>query len=191
VVAVNRAPVIGATRRYAEARVRFAAGMTLTAPGIPMFFMGEEVGATLPYRYDDVRAGRETREDLMGLRAGSGADLFRFYSDLIRLRLAHPALRARNCEVMHTHDENRICVFRRRGAGEETIVVGTLNNRAFSRGYTIQDWRIADGRWREIFNSDAAAYGGSDLRNEGALTSAGGVLTVNVPANSLLVLQRA
>lgn len=190
VVAVNHAPLIGATRRYAEARVHFAAGMTLTAPGVPMFFMGEEVGATLPYRYDDVQAGRETREDLEGLRAGYGADLFRFYSDLIRLRLAHPALRARNCEVVHTHDDNRICAYRRRGPGEEVIVIGSLNNRAFSNGYDLQDWRIADGRWREVFNSDAAVYGGSDLRNGNSIASAGGVLTVNVPANSLLVLQR-
>lgn len=189
-VAVNRAPLTDVTRRYAEARVRFAAGLTLTAPGIPLFFMGEEVGATVPYRYDDVRAGRETREDLIGLQAGTGANLFRFYADLIRLRLAHPALHARTCEVVHAHEGNRICAYRRWGSGEETIVVGSLNNRAFPNGYDIRDPRIADGRWREIFTSEAATYGGSDLRNEGSLTSAGGVLTVNVPANSLLVLRR-
>jgi 1,4-alpha-glucan branching enzyme len=190
VLAVNGAPLIGDTRRYAEARVHFAAGMTLTAPGIPMFFMGEEVGATSPVRYDDVLAGRETREDLPGLRAGCGADLFRFYSDLIRLRLAHPALRSRNCELVHTNDDNRICAFRRRGFGEDLVVIGSLNNRTFRDGYNFQDSRIADGQWREIFNSDAAAYGGSDLRNDGSIASTGGVLTVDVPANSLLVLQR-
>jgi 1,4-alpha-glucan branching enzyme len=190
VLAVNQAPLLGATRRYAQARVHFAAGMTLTAPGTPMFFMGEEVGATLPYRYDDVREGRETREDLHGLRAGQGAALFRFYSDLIGLRLAHPALRVRSAEIVHTNDEDRICAYRRRGLGEDLIVVGSLSNRAFSNGYDIQDSRIADGRWREIFNSDAAVYGGSDLRNDGSIASVGGILSVNVPASSLVVLQR-
>ena len=53
VVAVNDAPFVGDTRRWAEARVRFAAGMTLLSPGVPMFFMGEEVGATRQYRYED------------------------------------------------------------------------------------------------------------------------------------------
>ena len=58
VVAVNGAPLVGDTRRYAEARVRFAAGMTLAAaPATPMFFMGEEVGASQPYRYADVPGG--------------------------------------------------------------------------------------------------------------------------------------
>ena len=94
------------------------------------------------------------------------------------------------CELVHTNDDNRICAFRRRGFGEDLVVIGSLNNRAFRNGYNFQDSRIADGRWREIFNSDAAAYGGSDLRNDGSIASTGGVLTVNVPTNSLLVVER-
>ena len=58
-VAVNDAPLVGETRRYAEGRVHFAAGMTLLGPGIPMFFMGEEVGASRPYRYADFLIARE------------------------------------------------------------------------------------------------------------------------------------
>src|SRR5208337_4882752 len=45
-VAVNDAPLVGETRHYAEGRVHFAAAQTLLGPGIPMFFMGEEVGAS-------------------------------------------------------------------------------------------------------------------------------------------------
>lgn len=190
VVAVNGAALLGDTRRYAEARVHFAAGMTLTAPGTPMFFMGEEVGASLPYRYDDFRAGRESREDFVALRAGAGANLFRFYADLIRLRLAHPALRARNCEIVHTSDDNRMFAFRRRSSGDDMLVIGSLSNWAFRGGYRFQDTRIADGQWREVFNSDAATYGGTDLRNGGPIASIGGVITVNIPANCLIVLQR-
>lgn len=190
VVAVNGAALLGDTRRYAEARVHFAAGMTLTAPGTPMFFMGEEVGASLPYRYDDFRAGRESREDYLALRAGAGANLFRFYADLIRLRLAHPALRGRTCEIVHTSDDNRMFAFRRWSSGEDMLVIGSLSNWAFRGGYRFQDTRIADGQWREVFNSDAATYGGADLRNTGTIASLGGVITVNIPANCLIVLQR-
>jgi 1,4-alpha-glucan branching enzyme len=191
VVAVNGAPLIGDTRRYAEARLRFAAGMTLAAaPGTPMFFMGEEVGASQPYRYDDVRAGRETRENYYALRDGAGADLFRFYADIIRLRLANPALRSHDCDVLCADDDNRVLAVRRWGVGEEMIVVGSLNNSAFRGGYRVENQCISDARWREVFNSDASQYGGGDFLNGSEITSAGGAITVNIPANSVLVLQR-
>jgi 1,4-alpha-glucan branching enzyme len=186
-VAVNAAPLVGETRRFAEARAHFAAGMTLLGPGTPMFFMGEEVGASQLYRYQGFAAARE---DYHALRRDAGATLFRFYSDLIRLRVAHPALRTRSCEIVHANDDNRMIAFRRWSMNEDMLVVGCLNNWAFRGGYQFQDSRIADGRWREVFNSDAVEYGGSGLLNGGTIASQGGTLTVNVPANCVLVLQR-
>ncbi|MBK8175663.1 MAG: alpha amylase C-terminal domain-containing protein [Rhodospirillales bacterium] len=187
VAAVNGAVLEGETRRYAEARVHFAAGITLLAPGVPMFFMGEEVGAQQPYRFDDFL---DHREDFQALRANSGARLFRFYQDVLRLRRAHPAFRSHQCETVHVHDQNRILVFRCWTMGEEMLVVGCLNDWSFRNGYRIQDTRIADGQWREIFNSDADTYGGTSMLNGGAIASSGGVITINIPANSVLVLQR-
>jgi len=188
VTAVNGASLgNAATRRYAEARVHFAAGMTLLGPGIPMFFMGEEVGASEPYRYDDFI---DHRENFPALRQGAGANLFRFYQELIRLRLAHPALRSRNIDVLHTHDANRVLAFRRWEAGDELMVIASLNNGAFVGGYRIQSSRIADGRWREIFNSDTAGYSGSGLVDADLIASAGGVFSARLPANSVLVFQR-
>jgi 1,4-alpha-glucan branching enzyme len=186
-VAANGAPLIDQTRRYAEARVHMAAGMTLLGPGIPMFFMGEEVGASRPYRYGDFV---NAREDYYALRQGAGADLFRFYQDLIRLRLARPALRSHNIDVIYTHNANRMLAFRRWEGNEELLVVATLNNAPFPNGYNIGNSRINDGQWREIFNSDATAYGGRGLANEGSISSAGGVITLRIPANSVLVFQR-
>jgi len=159
----------------------------LLGPGTPMFFMGEEVGASRPYRYDDFI---NAREDFYALRQGAGANLFRFYQDLIRLRLAHPALRSSQVDILYTHDANRVLAFRRWLGNEELIVVSSLNNAPFSFGYDIQNPRIADGQWREIFNSDAAVYGGSGLANPASITSTGGLLNVRLPANSVLVLQR-
>jgi len=187
VVAVNGASLVGETRRYAEARTRFCAGITLLAPGIPMFFMGEEVGASLPYRYNDFL---DNREDFQALRQGAGARLFRFYQDVLRLRQAHPAFRARNCQIVHVHDANRVIAFHCWTQGEDMLVVGCLNDWAFRAGYRLQDSRIADGQWREILNSDADAYGGTGLLNPDPIASGGGVISVNLPANSVLVLQR-
>jgi 1,4-alpha-glucan branching enzyme len=187
-IAVNNASLIAAeTRRYAEDRVHFAGGMTLLGPGIPMFFMGEEVGAWEPYTYENFSSARQNFQDM---RETFGANLFRFYAALIRLRLAHPALRSLNTEIMHVHDANRVIAFRRTAVEEEMMVIGSLNNGAFGAGYQIRDSRIADGQWREVFNSDDPIYGGRGLANPTAITSSGGALTVNLPANSVVVLQR-
>ena len=96
----------------------------------------------------------------------------------------------RNIDVLHTHDANRVLAFRRWEAGDELLVIASLNNSAFAGGYRIQSSRIADGRWREIFNSDTAGYGGSGLVDADPIPSAGGVFSARLPANSVLVFQR-
>lgn len=186
-VAVNNAELAGETRRYAEARTRFAAGITLLAPGIPMFFMGEEVGASRPYRYDDFI---NNREDYQLLRESTGSALFRFYQDVIGLRLARPALRARTIEVLHVHDANRILVFRRWDSGGEFLIVASLNNAAFTDGYSIQTPRIADADWREVLNSDSSRYGGNNIGNTAPIAARGGTLNLRMPANAVVVLER-
>jgi 1,4-alpha-glucan branching enzyme len=192
VVAVNDAPLVGDTRRWAEARVRFAAGMTLLSPGVPMFFMGEEVGATRQYRYEDfdTEEFRRRRENFPAMRQGSGANLFRYYAELIRLRLARPALRSRNVEILFTWDSDRVIAFLRWEGPDELLVIGSLSNQTFGEGYSIRNSRIADGQWREIFNSDATVYGGWGITNPDTRPSAGGVFTPRLPSNSVLVFQR-
>jgi len=187
VVAVNGAPLAGATRSYAEARTHFAAGVTLLGPGVPMFFMGEEVGASEPYRYDDFL---DHREDFHALREGAGANLYRFYSDLIQLRQRHPSLRSTNIDILYTHDANRLLAFRRWDGPEDFLVVASLGNRDFADGYEIRNSSIADGDWREVLNSDASSYGGGDLGNPDGLRSTGGRFSPRLPANSVLVFQR-
>jgi 1,4-alpha-glucan branching enzyme len=50
--------------------------------------------------------------------------------------------------------------------------------------------RQSAGTWLEVFNSDAPEFGGWDVRNPGAIASSAGVVTVNIPANGIVVLQR-
>jgi 1,4-alpha-glucan branching enzyme len=186
-VAVNGAPLYGDTRRFAEARTRVVAGLTLLGPGTPMFFMGEEVGASEPYRYDDFI---DHREDFFGLRDGIGASLFRFYQDLIRLRRERAALRSHALEILHVHDANRVIAFRRAEAGQDLLVMASLANHDFGAGYRIQHPALADGRWRELLNSDAAAYGGRGLLNSRDLDAAHGSFTAVLPANAIAVFER-
>jgi 1,4-alpha-glucan branching enzyme len=188
--AVNGAPLVGATRTVAEARCRFAAGMAMLSAGIPMFLFGEEVGAEKDFLYGKVL---ENREDLRGLKAGSGSHLFKFYADLIRLRRDTPAINYENIDVVFTHNEHRLIAFRRWiGPYAEVLVVGSLNNQAFnSPSYVMRADRLFGGRWREIFNSDAEIYGGDNIGNAGGIIeNDNGSFGCVIPARGFVVFQK-
>lgn len=174
-------------RFWAEARCRVVCGLTLLAAGIPMFFMGEEVGAQEPYRYSD---WLHHREDLPALRVSSGAKLFRFYRDVIRLRRRYDALRSPQIQIVHVNDANRVLAFRRWLGDAEFLVLASLNNGPFADGYSISHPALGDGRWIEVLNSDADIYGGLGVTNEGGRVSSGGGLNTRLPANSISVFQR-
>jgi 1,4-alpha-glucan branching enzyme len=188
--AVNDAALVGATRDYAEARSRVAFALSLLSGGTPMFFMGEEIGAQQPYKYDSFLSHRE---DLAGERAGNGARLFRFYQDAIRFSRNHPAARSQEVDVIHALGSSRLIAFTRSAGGDRLLVVASLRNQPFADGYVIQTdpARLPDGLWREIFNSDAAIYGGSNLGNFGAdISVSAGRFQARVPANGVLVFQK-
>jgi 1,4-alpha-glucan branching enzyme len=188
--AVNGAKLVGDTRRYAEARVRFAFGMTMLSAGIPLFLMGEEVGAAKGYTYDRFA---ENKEDLLGLRAGSGGLLFDFYRDIIALLRSSSAARCGSLEILHVRDPERVIAFRRCDAAEELLVVASLANRSYDNpSYALRHPALDGPSWTEILNSDAKQYGGGDVGNRGApLTAPDGVLEVSIPANGFCVLRRS
>ena len=64
----------------------------------------------------------------------------------------------------------------------------------FSSGYVIESASAAlpDGNWKEIFNSDAAVYGGANVGNDGAtVPSSQGQIQVNIPANGVLIFSKS
>jgi 1,4-alpha-glucan branching enzyme len=190
VTAVNGAPLIGATRDAAEARCRVAFGLSLLSAGTPMFFMGEEIGARQPYRFDDFMAHREHLERE---RAGDGSRLFRFYQDLIRFGRRHPATRAESIDVVHALGATRVIAFTRMAGHDRLLVVASLRNEPCLDGYVIQTdaSRLPDGAWREVFNSDAAVYGGANVGNDGAdIPVAGGQMQARLPASGFVVFQK-
>lgn len=196
VTAVREARMTPAIRPWAEARCRFAAGMSLLSAGTPMFVMGEEIATDIPLVHDitQVLNGMTVfrpRPDLVGERHGDGAHMFRFYQDLIALRLSCPALRARHLRVVHTHQGNRVIAFVRHEYGDRFLVAGSLNNAPFSAGYRLQHTSLADGEWQEVFNSDAAVYGGDNVGNGGGTRLVeGGQIDIVIPANGFVVFRR-
>jgi len=94
-------------------------------------------------------------------------------------------------QLLTATNSTRVIAFKRWNGDEEVIVVASLNNDAFTSGYIIEKDLVAipDGLWKEIFNSDAAIYGGRNIGNRGAtLRSGGGRLEVTIPANGFVLL---
>jgi 1,4-alpha-glucan branching enzyme len=155
-----------------------------------MFFMGEEVGAEKPYRFNDFL---QNREDIAAERAGTGAKLFGYYQDLIRFSRRHSATRSQDIDIIHVIGGNRLIAFTRSAGSEKLLIIASLRNQPFLDGYVIQTdpWRLPDGSWRETFNSDALEYGGRGIGNFGAdIPAVGGRFQVRVPANGLLIFQQ-
>jgi 1,4-alpha-glucan branching enzyme len=187
VVASNGAPLVGDTRKYAEARCRFSWGMTVLSAGIPMFLFGEEVGCQKRFKYNAVL---QNREDIAGMAQREGRYLYRFYADINALRVAHPGLRSQSIDVVYVHNENRIIAFRRWDANESFLIAASLADHPCEAGYWLGNERIETGKWREIFNSDAARYGGDNVGNAGQeLYCEAGSINPVIPFAGFVVLQ--
>jgi 1,4-alpha-glucan branching enzyme len=190
VVAVNGAPLIDGTRDFAEARIRLCFGLSLLSAATPMFFMGEEIGAQKVYRYNDFI---NNREDILGEKSGDGRRLFTFYQELITVSGRLPSVRSHNIDILHQSNDNRVIVFKRWDASDQVIIAASLNNSPFADGYVVSKDPLAipDGEWKEIFNSDAAVYGGQNVGNYGGILAASnGSINVKIPANGFVVLVR-
>jgi 1,4-alpha-glucan branching enzyme len=130
---------------------------------------------------------------LIGDRTGVGEYLSRFYQDLIGLVTNHAAARSRALDVIYTHDDNRVIAFTRSTPNQELLVLASLNDAPFASGYVIgtDASRLPAGGWLEIFNSDAAIYGGDNVGNGGAtLQVNGGQINAVIPAHGFVVLEK-
>ena len=78
-----------------------------------------------------VREFLGAREDILGGTTGQGALLFRFYQDIIGLRLHHPALRTHQLNLAYVHNVNRVIAFLRPEPTEQLLVIASLANTAF------------------------------------------------------------
>jgi 1,4-alpha-glucan branching enzyme len=194
------ADVSDARSWYARSRSRVATGLLLTAPGIPMLFMGQE------FLEDKYWTDWQGRPELLVWWAGlegadrEMADHHRFTRDLLWLRRSEPALNADGLNVFHVHDQNRIFAFQRwvPGIGQDVVVVVSLNETGFQDGSYWLGFPHA-GPWREIFNSDVydrfvnpnvEGNGGSVTAVPEALHGLPASAGLTIPANSVLIFAR-
>ena len=182
---------------YARSRSRVATGLLLTAPGVPLLFMGQEM---LEDKQWTDNPGGSSAHLLWwdGLDYGKDrvmVDFHRFVTELIAVRRSHPALRGNRLNVFHRWAPTRVLAFHRwlDGDGQDVVVVVSLNDNAFP-AYDL-GWPAA-GEWREVFNSDAYdAYAptGNGGRIEASPEGRDGMSAsarIVIPANAVLVFAR-
>jgi 1,4-alpha-glucan branching enzyme len=138
-------------------------------PGKKLLFMGQEFGQ---WREWDFAA--ELDWPLLQHRPHQG--LQAAVRDLNRLYRATPALYARDCEaegfrwiVVDDAEQSVFAWLRFGGPGGAPVAVVCNFTPEPRLGYRLGLPHA--GRWREVFNSDAHAYGGSGMGNLGAVTA--------------------
>jgi 1,4-alpha-glucan branching enzyme len=184
---------------FARSRARVATGLSLTAPGIPMLFMGQEFLEDKQWA-DDFVTHPELLLHWSGLEQGDRQmiDHLRFTRELLQVRRRLPALRGEGFRAAHVHDQNRVLTFHRwvEGQGHDLLVVVHLAD------FTRVGYRLgfpAGGDWREVFNSDAYEnwINAGVAGNSGRVTAGPQPLhgfaysaAVVLPANSILIFAR-
>lgn len=182
---------------YARSRSRVAAGLLLTAPGIPQLFMGQEFLEPQPW---DTNPIGPNLLDWTALNAGDKVmtDYLRFTQDLVRLRSDQPALRSDTVHPYYVSDTDRVLAFHRwLPSGKDVIVVATLAESTwwnYDLGFPI------GGFWQEVFNSDVydtwvnpwvAGNGGGVQANGPPMHGFSASASVVIPANAIVVFARS
>jgi 1,4-alpha-glucan branching enzyme len=182
---------------YARSRSRVATGLLLTAPGVPMLFMGEE--------FLEDKYWSDNPDDPNHLIYWDGLsrdktmiDYLRFTRELLALRRRQPALRGERINVFHVHNDNRVLAFQRwlDEIGRDVVVVVSLNE-STSYGYRVGF--PSAGWWYEVFNSDVydnwvnpiVAGNGTGVSADGdPMHGLPASASLVIPANGLLIFAR-
>ena len=170
-------------QRYANLRAYLS--FMWTHPGKKLLFMGCEFGQPREWNHD-------RSLDWHLLDEPRHAGLQRMVRDLNRLYVGMPALHALDCDpagfrwVVLDDADNSVFAWLRYGPDEERPVLVVCNFTPVTReGYRVGAPRA--GAWRELFNSDAAIYGGGNIGN-GGVVQAGDEALHGLPASLSLTL---
>ena len=93
--------------------VSVAAGLSMTIPGIPVVFAGDELGVT-------GENGEHSRTTMPWGRLDDYAEQIELYSALVRLRREHPALSHGGMRWLHVDDDSLLFV---RESADESVLV--------------------------------------------------------------------
>lgn len=127
-------------------RVKLGTALLLTAPGIPMLWMGQEFG------FSSEKSLEPRPLDWSLLKHERNNQLLDFNKHLIHARHQYGALRADSYQTVLYDKERLIFAFKRWDfAGSVAVVVAHLKD-AQGGEFEIKDVGLEDGNWREIIH---------------------------------------
>jgi 1,4-alpha-glucan branching enzyme len=128
-------------------RMKLGAGLLLTAPGIPMLYMGQEFGHSNPRSLEP----QPLDWNLLNNERNSG--LFQHYKHLIALRKTNPALYSDTYEIIANFPDRCIIGYKRwSGDGNIVIVMANLGM-GYAGQFEVQHPGLDNGVWQEaIYN---------------------------------------
>jgi 1,4-alpha-glucan branching enzyme len=128
-------------------RVKLVLGILLTAPGLPMIWMGQEFGAANPLTMEPQPI------DWSLLANKDNKDLHDFCASLIKLRCENPAIWSDNFQVVLSDPDRAIFGYKRwNDVGGLVVVVANIKDEP-SEEFTIEKAGLPDGPWREHLGS--------------------------------------
>lgn len=183
---------------YGRSRSRVANALLLTAPGIPMIFMGQEILED-KYWSDNPSYHQDTLVWWDGLsRQQEMQEHLRFMQDLIKLRRTRPGLTGRYSVPFQVHNDDRVLVtLRGTGDGADDIVVVVSLNESVLRDYAVGFPH--PGVWHELLNANdyeidparrAGSAGVSIEASSPAMHSMPASARIVIPANGVLIFGR-
>ena len=171
-------------QKFANLRAYYA--LMWGYPGKKLLFMGQEFAQRREWSEE-----RALDWDLRNSPAHEGVrNLIR---DLNRVYREKPALHARDCEgdgfewLISDDSENSVFAWLRKAPGARPVAIISNMTPAVRSGYRVP--LPADGKWRELLNSDAEIYGGSGQGNLGSITAVGGGVDLTLPPLSTIMLE--
>jgi 1,4-alpha-glucan branching enzyme len=157
-------------------------------PGKKLMFMGCEFAQEREWSHD-------RGLDWHLLEQNSHAGIHSLVRDLNELYRALPALHQMDCDpsgfewIITSDSANNVFAWMRKGfePRAQCLVVANFSPNVY------HDYRVRvpfPGKWREVFNSDAAHYGGSNVGNSGEVTAEGLVpeLSLTIPPLAAIFL---
>ena len=154
-------------QRFANLRLLY--GYMFTHPGTKLLFMGSEFGQTAEWKFDGSL-------DWHLLQYGFHKGIKQVITDLNSLYKSYPALHEKQFSpegfewISYDDHQNAVMSYIRKGENPKDDLIVVCNFTPIVRG----NYRIGlprKGKLKQVFNSDAAIYGGSGVSNIKSIAS--------------------